>query len=280
MSTTEPLIHTNRVTEKGTGLEEKSRHDDDDYDDGKRCHGCGRVQIFCFGCNLILVVAVFIVSVAWSVARKTPLTDFEMSPAPGKDRSICVPPENGEGTCVRKLPEDYIEEVVEKKMRKLQMKYMAEKLNYANVVCRKSKPSVHLFHGVERVTGSKGNIRWVNNNQHHKANKSLTYNTETGQFEVEQDGLYFINSQITEKAQNLANNGTSLKIVIERNGRSYTLVESDSAPCFMIKAEAKKAHYVGSAHLLQTDDVLYVVHSHPVDVVNDKDTFIGIRKLW
>lgn len=113
-----------------------------------------------------------------------------------------------------------------------------------------------------------------------KQNISVNYNFESGKFTVNKDGMYFIYSQITEKALNLRSNGTSFQIVIQRNGQSMPVLESESTPCLLVSAIGKKAHYVGSAYQLLQNDLVYATHSNPAEIINTKDTFMGIRELW
>lgn len=237
------------------------------------------VQIICLVVNVVFVIAIFVVAVLWSVARQNPLTD--MMPAPNKDRSICVQYNEGGGSCVRKeMPETYIEEQMNKNMKRLQMQYMAEKLNYANVVCRKSSPSIHLYSGVDKIN-PRDNIRWTNDMVKNKnGNRVVTYGLNSGKFTVNKDGMYFVYSQIMEQAFNLQNNGTSFQIILLRNGLQETILESESAPCALVNSVGERAHYVGSAYRLQKDDLVFATHSNPPKIIDSKDTFMGIRELW
>lgn len=225
--------------------------------------------------NVLLIVAIFAVSVSWSALRDGPIKD--MIPAPNVDRSLCVKTDKTK-QCNRIEPEKYVADEIDKNMRKLQMQYMAEKLNYANVVCRKSAPSIYLFHGINKSAETSGSIRW---NQNTEINKTgISYDPTNGTFTINENGMYFIYSQITEMAENRMHNGTALQIFLESNGKLQPIFESDSAQCIMISAVGKRAHYVGSAYSLRKLDILYAVHSHPQHIVNSHDTFIGIRELW
>ncbi|VDI56594.1 Hypothetical predicted protein [Mytilus galloprovincialis] len=227
--------------------------------------------------NVLLIIAIFAVSVSWTALRNGPTKD--MIPAPNVDRSLCVKTDKTK-QCDRIKPEKYIADEIDKNMRKLQMQYMAEKLNYANVVCRKSAPSVYLFRGINKSAETSGNIRWQQTAEINKtANISLSYDPTKGTFKINKGGMYFIYSQITEMAENRMHNGTALQIFLKSNGKLQPILESDSAQCIMINAVGKRAHYVGSAYSLIAGDVLSAVHSHPQHIVDSHDTFMGIREL-
>ncbi|XP_052104341.1 uncharacterized protein LOC127737548 isoform X1 [Mytilus californianus] len=237
------------------------------------------LQLLLLVLNILLIVAIFAVSVSWTALRNGPIKD--MIPAPNVDRSLCVKTDQTK-QCDRIKPEKYIADEIDKNMRKLQMQYMAEKLNYANVVCRKTAPSVYLFRGINKSAEPSGSIRWNQNTEINKTgNSSLSYDPTNGTFTIMKDRMYFIYSQITEMAENRMHNGTALQIfLLGSNGKSQPILESDSAQCIMISAAGKRAHYVGSAYSLKEGDVLYAVHSHPQHIVNSHDTFMGIRELW
>ena len=73
---------------------------------------CAVVQLVLLLLNLILIIAIFIVSILWSTLRNESI--MEMISAPEGDRSICASPGTADGKCLKMMPEKYISGEIDK----------------------------------------------------------------------------------------------------------------------------------------------------------------------
>lgn len=231
--------------------------------------------------NLCLIIAILVVSALWAYNREH--NDMHMIPSPNKNRSISVPTEAPGEKPKNLLPEEYISSQIEKRIRKSHMTYMADKLNYANVVCRKHSPSVYLFKALTNNISTAGstaeNLKWeLQKSEINIPKKSIKYNSLSGLIEIIKEGPFFLYSQITETAEKDFRNDTVFHIYLISKGKTEKILESVSGVCDMMSKKSKRSHYVGSSFELMAGDRLFSKHSHPKRILK-MDSFLGIREL-